>query len=91
MGPFTHDPPFNPITIAVKILQSSFVMFVGNDLFESFLDPSMSYSCGYWKTAKNLAEAQTDKMELIAKKLMLKPKMRVLDIGEIYTSMNVHT
>ncbi|CAL8100367.1 unnamed protein product [Orchesella dallaii] len=54
---------------------------LGNDLFESFLDPSMNYSCGYWKTAKSLAEAQTDKMDLIAKKLMLSPGMSVLDIG----------
>lgn len=41
----------------------------------------MNYSCGYWKTAKTLAEAQTDKMDLIANKLMLKPGMKVLDIG----------
>jgi len=53
----------------------------GNDLFESFLDPNMQYSCGYWRTAKDLNQAQFDKMELIAKKLMLKPGMRVLDVG----------
>ncbi|XP_035707368.1 cyclopropane-fatty-acyl-phospholipid synthase isoform X2 [Folsomia candida] len=53
----------------------------GNDLFESFLDPSMNYSCGYWKSAKNLTEAQIAKMELIAQKLSLKPGMTVLDIG----------
>jgi cyclopropane-fatty-acyl-phospholipid synthase len=53
----------------------------GNDLFESFLDPSMNYSCGYWRTAKNLEEAQYDKMELIAKKMNLKEGMTVLDIG----------
>lgn len=53
----------------------------GNDLFESFLDPNMQYSCGYWRTAKNLDEAQHDKMDLIAKKMNLKPGMKVLDIG----------
>jgi cyclopropane-fatty-acyl-phospholipid synthase len=41
----------------------------------------MNYSCGYWKTAKNLTEAQIAKMELIAQKLCLKPGMKVLDIG----------
>jgi len=54
---------------------------LGNDLFESFLDPSMSYSCGYWRTAQNLNEAQTAKMELIAQKLKLREGMRVLDVG----------
>jgi len=41
----------------------------------------MNYSCGYWKTAKNLTQAQIDKMDLIGRKLMLKPGMTVLDIG----------
>lgn len=54
---------------------------LGNDLFEAFLDPTMSYSCGYWKKAQNLAEAQTAKLELIAQKLKLEKGMRVLDIG----------
>ena len=38
-------------------------------------------SCGYWKNAKNLNEAQQNKMELIARKLKLQPGMHVLDIG----------
>jgi len=41
----------------------------------------MQYTCGYWKDAKNLNEAQVAKMELIAQKLKLEPGMRVLDIG----------
>ena len=55
--------------------------YAGNALFESFLDPSMNYSCGYWKDAKDLTEAQQHKMDLIGRKLKLKPGMRVLDIG----------
>lgn len=54
---------------------------VGNDLFEAFLDPTMSYSCAYWKNAKNLNEAQQNKLKLIAEKLKLKEGMKVLDIG----------
>jgi len=53
----------------------------GNALFESFLDPTMNYSCGYWKDAKDLNEAQIHKMDLIGRKLKLQPGMRVLDIG----------
>jgi cyclopropane-fatty-acyl-phospholipid synthase len=54
---------------------------LGNDLFENMLDPTMAYSCGYWRDAKNLEEAQIAKYDLIARKLGLKPGMRVLDIG----------
>ncbi len=41
----------------------------------------MQYTCAYWARAKNINEAQEDKMHLIAKKLNLKPGMKVLDIG----------
>jgi len=41
----------------------------------------MNYSCGYWKRASNLDEAQEHKMKLIGDKLNLKPGMKVLDIG----------
>lgn len=54
---------------------------MGNDLFERMLDPTMSYSCGYWKEASNLYEAQQAKLELACRKLKLEPGMHVLDIG----------
>lgn len=54
---------------------------IGNDLFQMMLDTNMNYSCGYWKTATTLEQAQLDKMDLVCKKLMLTPGMRVLDIG----------
>ena len=54
---------------------------IGNDLYEKMLDKRMIYSCGYWHAAKNLDEAQEEKLELICKKLKLKKGMMVLDIG----------
>lgn len=54
---------------------------LGNDLYSAMLDSSMNYSCGYWKYAKNLEESQVDKMELICKKMMLRPGLKVLDLG----------
>lgn len=55
---------------------------LGNDLFSKMLDQgSMSYTCGYWRNAQTLDEAQTNKIDLLCKKLKLKPGMRVLDIG----------
>ncbi|MEL2241331.1 cyclopropane fatty acyl phospholipid synthase [Leclercia adecarboxylata] len=54
---------------------------LGNDLFSRMLDPAMQYSCGYWKQATSLEQAQQDKLRLICEKLQLEPGMRVLDIG----------
>ncbi len=54
---------------------------LSNDFFKAMLDKRMIYTCGYWKNAKNLDEAQENKLHLICKKLGLKPGMTVLDIG----------
>lgn len=54
---------------------------IGNELFMKMLDKRMTYSCGYWKNAKNLDEAQEAKLELICQKIGLMPGMKVLDIG----------
>ncbi|MGB5847391.1 MAG: cyclopropane fatty acyl phospholipid synthase [Ignavibacteriaceae bacterium] len=54
---------------------------LGNDLFQNMLDKRMNYSCAYWKKAHSLDEAQENKLELICRKINLKPGMRVLDIG----------
>ena len=54
---------------------------LGDDLFQRMLDPTMAYSCGYWRQANSLQEAQAAKYDLIARKLGLKSGMRVLDIG----------
>lgn len=55
---------------------------LGNDLFSRMLDKgTMTYTCGYWRQAHNLEEAQAHKIDLLCKKLKLKPGMRVLDIG----------
>jgi len=54
---------------------------LGNDLFEAMLDERMIYSCGYWREAKTLEEAQVAKLELVCKKLDIRQGMLVLDIG----------
>jgi cyclopropane-fatty-acyl-phospholipid synthase len=53
----------------------------GNDLFKAMLGKRMVYSCGYWANAANLDDAQEAKLDLVCRKLQLKPGMRVLDIG----------
>ncbi|RWR03528.1 cyclopropane fatty acyl phospholipid synthase [[Pantoea] beijingensis] len=54
---------------------------LGNDLFSLMLDPHMQYSCGYWKEAYTLEQAQNAKLKMICEKLQLQPGMSLLDIG----------
>jgi len=54
---------------------------LGNNLFRDMLDSRMVYSCSYWRDASSIDEAQEKKLDLICKKLGLKPGMRILDIG----------
>lgn len=54
---------------------------IGNDVFEAMLDPTMSYSCGYWHHAEDLEQAQINKLDMICRKLELKPGEKLLEIG----------
>ncbi len=51
-------------------------------LYELFLDADRQYSCAYFPTgSETLEQAQAAKKRHIAAKLLLRPGMRVLDIG----------
>lgn len=54
---------------------------LGNDLYSAMLDKRMVYTCGYWRDAKTLDEAQEAKLDLVCKKIGLKKGDRILDIG----------
>lgn len=54
---------------------------LGNDFYAAMLDSRMTYTCGYWASATTLEQAQKAKLDLVCRKLQLKPGMRVLDIG----------
>ncbi|PCH81871.1 MAG: SAM-dependent methyltransferase [Hyphomicrobiales bacterium] len=55
---------------------------VSNRFYQLFLDPDMVYTCGYFRNLENdLATAQQDKLEMICRKLRLKPGDHLLDIG----------
>lgn len=53
----------------------------GNDVFEAMLDSRMVYSCAYWQHADDLETAQAHKLDLICRKLELRPGETLLDIG----------
>lgn len=55
---------------------------IGNDFYKLWLDETMSYSCGYFKTEQDtLFQAQQNKVDYILEKLHLQEGMHLLDIG----------
>jgi cyclopropane-fatty-acyl-phospholipid synthase len=54
---------------------------LGNDLYRAMLDKRMLYTCAYWKDSQDLDEAQEAKLDLICRKIGLKPGMSVLEYG----------
>ena len=59
---------------------------LGNDLYAAMLGKRLVYSCSYWTQADgcvlgDLDAAQEAKLDLVCRKLRLRPGMRVLDIG----------
>ncbi len=64
---------------------------LSNDFYALFLDPEMVYSCAYFTDWDNdIAIAQTDKLEMICRKLRLKPGERLLDIGSGWGGLVCH-
>jgi cyclopropane-fatty-acyl-phospholipid synthase len=66
-----------------------------NELYATLLDGTMAYSCGYWRAdpgqdGYGLAGAQRDKLELVCRKLGLRPGMRLLDVGCGWGSLVLH-
>ena len=55
---------------------------VSNDFYALFLDPLMLYTCAYYREPDGkLEQAQEDKVDLVCRKLRLKPDETLLDIG----------
>ncbi|WP_367135531.1 class I SAM-dependent methyltransferase [Saccharothrix sp. HUAS TT1] len=64
---------------------------VSNTFYEWILGPSMAYTCAVYPTeAATLEEAQFAKHDLVARKLGLKPGMRLLDVGCGWGGMVMH-
>ncbi|MGP1384999.1 MAG: class I SAM-dependent methyltransferase [Thainema sp.] len=64
---------------------------LGNDFYQQFLDPTMTYSCGYrLQETDSLEQMQRQKYELICRKLALQPGESLIDIGCGWGGMLIH-
>ena len=64
---------------------------VSNEFYAMVLGPSMVYSCAVWSDpAESLESAQAAKLDLVCRKLDLRPGMRLLDVGCGWGSLAVH-
>jgi cyclopropane-fatty-acyl-phospholipid synthase len=72
-------PRHTPVRDAAAI---HFHYDVGNNFYKLWLDRRMVYSCAYFRSADDTLDvAQEAKLDLICRKLRLKPGERLLDIG----------
>ncbi|MGO2134078.1 class I SAM-dependent methyltransferase [Marinobacter sp.] len=64
---------------------------LGNDLFETFLDPTMMYSSAIYPSEEStLEEAAVHKLDTICTKLDLRPTDRVIEIGTGWGGFGIH-
>jgi cyclopropane-fatty-acyl-phospholipid synthase len=64
---------------------------VGNDFYRLLLGPSLVYSCAYYQDpSTTLDDAQVAKLDLICRKLDLRPGRRLLDVGCGWGSLAIH-
>jgi cyclopropane-fatty-acyl-phospholipid synthase len=64
---------------------------LGNDLFSSFLDERMMYSCAYFPSDDaSLEQAQLAKLDRICDRLQLGPEHHLLEIGTGWGGMAIH-
>jgi cyclopropane-fatty-acyl-phospholipid synthase len=64
---------------------------VSNHFYELILGPAMTYSCAVFsKPTDTLEVAQARKVDLVSRKLNLKPGDRLLDIGCGWGAMGIH-
>ena len=65
---------------------------LGTDFYRMWLDdPLMMYTCAYWKEGtRTLEEAQRNKIDHVARKLLLAPGEEVVDIGAGFGGFMFH-
>jgi len=63
----------------------------GNEFYALWLDERMVYTCAYFETpGMSLEEAQVAKLDLVCRKLRLRPEQRVLELGAGWGALALH-
>ncbi|MEW6132855.1 MAG: cyclopropane-fatty-acyl-phospholipid synthase family protein [Pseudomonadota bacterium] len=78
-----HELRFGNASIARAKANARFHYGLGAGFYSLWLDlPAMMYTCAYWKEGtQTLEEAQKNKMDHVARKILLKPGETFVDIG----------
>ena len=77
-----HEFVYSNHSIAQAKKNALFHYNRGTEMFRKYLDPSMTYTCAYWKEGvENVGQAQDAKNAHVLKKLNLKEGMSMVDIG----------
>ena len=64
---------------------------VSNDFYSLYLDQRMVYSCAYFRSPDgDLDLAQEDKLDMICRKMRLKPGQKLLDLGCGWGGLIIH-
>lgn len=74
-----HAARHNSIVNAKKNIEEHYD--AGNAMYTTFLDETMTYSCGLHAPGRSLTEAQERKMEALLDAAAVGPGMRVLEVG----------
>lgn len=90
------DKKVRPLKVALHYVKSSILNLqtktkskevaeqhydLGNDFYQDMLGSTMQYTCAYFDKSTSLDQAQINKMDLVCKKMGLKPGMTVLELG----------
>ena len=64
---------------------------LSNDFYKLWLDPTMTYSCAYFKdTNTTLEDASIEKLDRMCRKLKLSEKDNILEVGTGWGSFSIH-
>ncbi len=89
-----HAAKFRKFNKNIKKNQKSQIAHhydLGNDFYKLWLDPTLTYTCAYFKKASDtLEKAQSQKREHVLNKLQLKKGMTLLDIGCGWGELLIH-